>query len=175
MRITTPAAQLAAQSASPCSAYKRARSIWQCVVKFCGSARSRSGGRGMPPGKRGCQKVLRHRKLFCIFCPQNGSCLSLPLYFLHFRFTLYFFVCFVFFFLFLCLLPSCLATFRFSFQLQVPRFFSFKCFNRNLSNWKIKGLQRRRQNFLLVLPKGGGEGIRNFVVFSKRLICRPFA
>lgn len=78
MRITTPAAQLAAQSASPCSAYKRARSICQCVVKFFGSASSRSGGRGMPPGKRGCQKVLRRRKLFCIFCPQNGSCLSLP-------------------------------------------------------------------------------------------------
>lgn len=78
MRITTPAAQLAAQLASPCSAYKRARSIWQCVVKFFGSASSRSGGRGMPPGKRGCQKVLRRRKLFCIFCPQNGSCLSLP-------------------------------------------------------------------------------------------------
>lgn len=177
MRITTPAAQLAAQSASPCSAYKRARSICQCVVKFFGSASSRRGVGGVA-----CRRAKEAAKKFCIvanfsayFAHKTEAAFHFPLYFLHFLFSHYFFVCFVFFFLFLCLLPSCLATFRFSFQLQVPRFFSFKCFNRNLSNWKIKGLQRRRQNFLLVLPKGGGEGIRNFVVFSKRLICRPFA
>lgn len=51
MRITTPAAQLAAQSASPCSAYKRARSICQCVVKFSGSASSRREGRGVEEGE----------------------------------------------------------------------------------------------------------------------------
>lgn len=171
MRITTPAAPLAAQSASTCSAYKRARSIWQCVVKFFGSA---SGTRGGGVGGVGvaCRRAKEAAKKFCVVA-------NFSAYFAHkteaaFHFPLFFFVCYFFsccfFFLLFCLLPACLASFRFSFQLQVPRFFSFKCFNRNLSNWKIKGLQRRRQKFLLVLLKGGrgvqlGRGLEDLSYF----------
>lgn len=61
MRITTPAAQLAAQSASPCSAYKRARSICQCVVKFFGSAAA-AGGRGVG-WKRGAWHAAGQKRL----------------------------------------------------------------------------------------------------------------
>lgn len=65
MRITMPAAQLAAQSASTCSAYKRARSIWQCVVKFFGSA---SGTRGGGVGGVGvaCRRAKEAAKKFCV-------------------------------------------------------------------------------------------------------------
>lgn len=161
MRITTPAAQLAAQSASTCSAYKRASSyIWQCVLKFFGSASSTRVGGVVGVGVA-CRRAKEAAKKFYVvanfsayFAHKTEAAFHLPP-----LLCLFIFVCYFFFLLF-CLLPSCLASFWFSFQLQVPRFFSFKCFNRNLSNWKIKGLQRRRQKFLLVLPKRVERGSR---------------